>query len=140
MFDLMPFRKNENSIFSYLDDLEKNFFGGLSADVSQFRTDVVDKGDHYELQADLPGFSKEEIQIDVNGGTMTVRAEHNEEKEEKKENYVRRERRYGSFARRFDLTGIQPEEISAEYKDGVLSLKLPKAEPKVPAARQIQVK
>ena len=139
MFDLMPFRKNENSIFSYLDDLEKNFFGDLSKDVSQFRTDVLDKGDHYELRADLPGFSKEEIKIDLNGDMMTIRAEHSEEKEEKKENFVRRERRYGSFARNFDLAGIDKENISAAYQDGVLSLKLPKEVPQQPAVKQITV-
>lgn len=139
MFNLMPIRKNENSIFSYLDDLEKNFFGDLSTEVSQFRTDVVDKGDHYELRADLPGFNKEEIKIDVNGDTMTVRAEHSEEKEEKNENFVRRERRYGSFARSFDLTGIDQSGIKAEYKDGVLALRMPKLEPKQPAVKQIEV-
>ncbi|WP_130861853.1 Hsp20/alpha crystallin family protein [Bacilliculturomica massiliensis] len=139
MFDLMPFRKNENSIFSYLDDLEKNFFGDLSRDVSQFRTDVLDKGDHYELKADLPGFSKEEIKIDLNGDMMTIRAEHREDKEEKKENYVRRERRYGSFVRNFDLNGIDKESISAAYQDGVLSLKLPKEAPQQPTAKQITV-
>ena len=139
MFDLMPFRRNENSVFHYLDDLEKNFFGDLSADVSQFRTDVVDKGDHYELKADLPGFKKEEIKIDLNNNTMTIRAQRNEEKEEKKENYIRRERRYGSFVRSFDLTGIDADRITAEYKEGVLGLKLPKAAPQAPAAKQIAI-
>ena len=145
MLELRPFRKNEknvneNSVFNYLDDLERNFFGGLSNDVSCFRADVVDQGDHYELRADLPGFKKEEIQINIDDNTMTVRAEHKEEAEETKENYVRRERRYGSFSRSFDLTGIAKENIDAEYADGVLKLTLPKETPAAPASRQIAVR
>lgn len=140
MFELRPFRKNENSVFNYLDDLERNFFGELSNNVTHFRTDVVDQGDHYELRADLPGFKKDEIKIDLNDNTMTVSAEHKEETEEKKENYVRRERRYGSFSRSFDLTGISKENISAEYADGVLKLTLPKETPAIPASRQIEIR
>lgn len=140
MLELRPFRKNENNVFHYLDDLERNFFGELSADVSHFRTDVLDQGDHYELRADLPGFKKEEIQIDVNGDMLTVRAEHKEEAEEKNENFVRRERRYGSFSRSFDLTGIARDNIDAEYTDGVLKLTLPKETPAVPASRRIAVR
>lgn len=135
----MPFRKNENNLFRYMDDLEKNFFGSLSNDVSQFRTDITDKGDSYELKADLPGFKKEEIKIDLSDNTMTIRAEHQEEKEEKEEQYIRRERRYGAFSRAFDVTGIDTEKITANYVDGVLQLTLPKEVPAVPASRQITV-
>lgn len=140
MLELRPFRRNENSVFHYLDDLERNFFGELSTDVSCFRADVVDQGDHYELRADLPGFKKEEIQIDIDGKTLTVQAEHKEESEEKGENFVRRERRCGSFSRSFDLTGIAGDGVDAEYTDGVLKLTLPKEVPVVPAARQITIR
>ena len=62
MFDLMPFGRNEKSLFDYLDNFEPNFFGdAFGGNVSQFRTDIVDKGDKYVLQAELPGFAKEDI-------------------------------------------------------------------------------
>ena len=140
MLELRPFRQNENSVFHYLDDLERNFFGGLSSDVSCFRTDIVDQGDHYELRADLPGFQKEEIKIDIDADTLTVRAEHREEAEEKQENFVRRERRYGSFSRSLDQTGIAKDNNDAEYTDGVLKLKLPKEVPAQPETRQITIR
>jgi Molecular chaperone (small heat shock protein) len=143
MFDLMPFAKNNNnSVFNYLDDLESNFFGDLSTNISQFRTDVIDKGDHYELKADLPGFTKGEIKIDLKNDTLSISAEHKEENEEKDDSgtYVRRERKYGSFFRSFDVSGIDQNKIDAEYKDGVLSLTLPKEVPKEPASTEIEIR
>ncbi len=139
MFELRPFRKGENNVFHYLDDLERSFFGELSADVAHFRTDVIDRGNCYELQADLPGFKKEDIKIDLNDNTMTVSAKHHEESEEKTESYVRRERRCGSYSRSFDLNGIAKDSIRAQYADGVLKLTLPKEEKKAPASRQIAI-
>lgn len=142
MFDLMPFERSGNSIFNYLDNLEKNFFGDLSTDVSQFRTDVIERDDHYELKADLPGFKKEDISVDLDNDILRISAEHKEENEEKGENekYVRRERRYGKFVRSFDVTGIDTDNIEASYDNGVLSLKLPKEKESVPETKQIEVK
>lgn len=139
MLNLMPYRKNENSLFNYLDSLEKDFFGDLSTSISHFRTDIADRGDYYELKADLPGFKKEEIKIDLSGTTMSIQAEHKEETEEKKKDYIRRERKYGSFARSFDVTGIDTENITASLNDGVLELKLPKATPAGELKKQITV-
>ena len=61
------------------------------------RTDILDKGDHYQLQAELPGFNKEDIKINLEGDCLTIQAEHKEETEEKKKEYVRKERHYGSL-------------------------------------------
>ena len=65
------------------------------------------------MKADLPGFAKEDIHIDLNDNTLTIHAEHNEENETKQDNYVRRERRYGSFSRSFDVTNINTSDIDA---------------------------
>lgn len=140
MFEMMPFGRQEHNLFNYLDHMEKSFFGGLNDTVSQFRTDVLDKGDKYVLEAELPGFKKEDIHIDLNGDTLTIRAEHTEEKEEKEKEYVRRERKYGSYSRSFDVSGIQADKIGASYKDGILELELPKAQPApAPVSHQIEI-
>jgi HSP20 family protein len=94
MFDLMPFGRNEKNLFHYLDSMEKNFFGDMASDFPQFRTDILDKGDKYVLEAELPGFSKEDISIDIRDDRLIISAEHNDSSEDKKENYVRKERRY----------------------------------------------
>lgn len=140
MFELMPFDRGERNLFDYLNNIERNFFGDFGSSVSQFRTDILDKGDHYLLQAELPGFSKEDIHIHLDGDRLTISAEHKEQSEEKKEGqFVRRERRYGSFARSFDITGIDAAGICAAYQSGVLELKLPKQQAQVPPTRQIEI-
>lgn len=140
MFDLMPFGRRENSLFNYIDNMEKNFFGDFARSFSTFRTDVIDEGDRYVLKAELPGFNKEDIKIDIEGSYLTVSAQHSDDTEEKRENYVRRERRYGSFARSFDISDIRSNEITAEYTNGILSLNLPKKEGTVPESRRIEIK
>lgn len=140
MLNLMPFSRREDNLFNYLDNLEKNFFGDMDQNLSQFRTDIIDDGDHYTMKADLPGFAKEDIHIDLNDNTLTIHAEHKEENETKNDNYVRRERRYGSFSRSFDVSNINTSDIDASYINGVLELKLPKLEAVVPEPRKIEVK
>lgn len=144
MFDLMPFENRQRSLAKYFDDMEKSFFGDFAngLGMSEFKTDILDKGDRYVLQAELPGFQKEDIHIDLNGDVLTIRAQHQESSEEKdkKGNFIRRERRYGSFSRNFDVSGIHTDEISANYNNGVLELELPKASPQNPTSRRIELR
>ena len=114
MFDLIPFGRNERNLFQYLDNVDKSLFDGLDTRVSRFRTDILDKGDRYLLEAELTGLKKEDIHLDLEGDILTIRAEHTEEKEDKdeKRQYVRRERRYGSFSRSFDVSGIKADPVS----------------------------
>lgn len=126
MFELFPFNNGQRDLFNFFDKSDRDFFGGIPNSISAFRTDIIDKEDRYVLQAELPGFSKEEININVEGDYLTISAEHKSEVEESKDNYVRKERHYGSFSRSFDISNIKADEISAEYKDGVLELSLPK--------------
>ena len=108
--------------------------------LSEFKTDIQDKGDSYLLEADLPGFKKEDIHVDVDGDTMTIRAERHSEHEDqdKKGNYVRCERSYGSYQRAFDISGVEVADISAQYNDGVLKLNMPKKSAVV-NAKQIEI-
>lgn len=140
MFDLVPFTHRENNLFSYLDNMEKNFFGDMQHEFPIFRTDIIDNGDRFVLKAELPGYKKEEIKIDVKENTLTISAEHHDETEDKKDNYIRRERRSGSFVRTFDISNIKGDEISADYNEGILSLHLPKLETKQLETRRIDIK
>ena len=139
MFGMIPFDRRDSSLFDMLDNFERNFFGTSSNTASSFRTDIRDEGDKFVLEAELPALKKEDIKLALKDGILTISAQHSQESEEKKNSYIRRERRYGSFSRSFDVSGIQEDHITAAYNNGVLELTLPKAQPVVPAARQIDI-
>ncbi len=91
--------------------------------------DILEEGDQLVLRAELPGVNKDDIDIRVENGTVTLRGEKKLEKEVDSESAYRLERFYGSFARSFVLpTSIDADKIKATYKDGVLEVVLPKAE------------
>ena len=132
MLNLIPF-VGRNHFLSYdpfkeIEDMERRFF---ERQLPAFRTDIRASESEYILEAELPGFSKEDIRIDIKDGILTIRAERKSDTKSHDEGnrYVRRERHYGSFARSFDLDGIREEDISAAYRDGILRVTLPKAEP-----------
>jgi len=141
MFDLVPFETRSGSIFDYFDRMMNNsFFGGLETECAPCRTDILDQGDKFVLKADLPGFQKEEINISIDGDRLNLSAEHKESNDDSQKNYIRRERRYSSFSRSFDLQGIDADKISASYNNGVLELELPKLVEVKPESRKIEVK
>ena len=106
------------------------------------RTDIRDDGDKYVMESELPGFEKEDIKLDINGSQLTIAAEHSTNNDEKddKGNYIRRERTYGSYKRSFDIGDINTEAISAEYKNGILTIELPKKAHEAPVARRLEIK
>ncbi len=148
MFELRPYRKNQVSTwnpFSEMEDMERRFFGDnffSSNSLAEFRTDITDEGDHYDLKADLPGFNKEDIHLDLSGDTLTINAERHSQHEEKdkRDKYVCFERSYGAYSRSFDVSGIDVEGITASYEGGVLDLKLPKLCETKPVSKQIDIK
>lgn len=145
MFELIPFdhqlRRMANfDPFRELEDMERSFWGNGHA-INAFRTDVIDTGDAYQLQAELPGFKKDDISIDVENDVLTISAERKLENEENsKPNYVKRERFYGSFSRSFDVSGINVDGIEAAYNDGILTLTMPKKVEQAPAKRSLEIK
>lgn len=98
-------------------------------------------GAKLDLQAELPGLSKEDIDIQVRDNRLTLKGERRHEKELKEENYLRVERAYGTFQRVFSLPAdIQPDKIHATFKDGVLEVTIPKAEAAPPKQITVEVK
>ncbi len=89
--------------------------------------DVIDEGDHIKVIADVPGFNKEDIEIYFEDGDIVIKAERKEEVEEKKKDYIRRERRMGKFYRRISLPAdINKDEVKARYNNGVLEITIPR--------------
>lgn len=141
MFGMLPFERGNDNTFDTFDRFMHNFFDNSNTTLPAFRTDIRDAGDKFILEAELPGFEKEDIHLDLKDGILTIAAAHKENADQKddKGNYIRRERRYGSFSRSFDVTGIDENGITAAYKNGVLELSLPKAVPVVPEAKRISI-
>lgn len=147
MFELRPYSRNSMSTwnpFSEMEEMERRFFNNdffTGRGLAEFKTDITDEGDHYELKADLPGFKKEDISLNLDGDTLTIQAQrHSEhEEQEKKGKYVCCERSYGAYSRSFDVSGIRTEDIKAAYDNGVLDLKLPKKTAEVSSSRQISI-
>lgn len=94
------------------------------------KTDVYEDEKNYRLEAELPGFNKEDIHIEVKDDVLTITAKHEENKDEKDEGgkCVRRERHSSSYQRSFSVEGLEPEDIMAQYRNGVLTVTLPKKE------------
>lgn len=149
MFELRPYSRKNNSLynpFREMDELENRLFSNPfgffdAASLDEFKTDIKDEGDHYELEADLPGFEKKDIKLDINGDVLTVNAERHSEHEEKdkKGKYVRCERSYGSYSRQFDLSGVDAEKITAKYENGVLKLTMPKKTETLPKSHHLEI-
>lgn len=140
MFGLTPFRSNyyvsAYDPFKEMEEFERRFFGQRTP---AMKTDIRETENAYILESDLPGFSREDIHAEIKDGYLTIRAEHRSENEDKNESYLRRERSYGSFSRTFDLDGIDAEAITASFKNGVLTLELPKMQQKVEEARKVEI-
>ena len=95
--------------------------------------DVYDKDDRLVIKAELPGIEKKDIEIDVKEGVLTLKGERSDENEVTEHNYYRKERTYGKFHRAFTLPeSVDTEKIEANFKDGVLTVDIPKAEERKP--------
>lgn len=110
-----------------------DFFGAPSRQENDeqslmMNTDVLDKGDHYQLKTDLPGVKKEDIKLDFNDGVLTISAERKFEKNENgKHGYVMHERTEGCYSRQFRFDDVDPNEINAAFVNGELDISLKKA-------------
>jgi HSP20 family protein len=153
---LRPFESLRREIDRLFDDFEwgswRSPFRRALFDVEPFlrgevkwgkvpAVDVVDTATNYEITAELPGLDEKDIEVKFSDGTLTIRGEKKEEKEEKKKDYFMSERHYGSFQRSFTVPdGIDPEKIEAAFKNGVLTVTLPKTAESQKTVKRIEVK
>lgn len=91
--------------------------------------DLVEADDHLALRADLPGLNRDDVEIEVKDGVLTISGERKAEHEERTEGFYRVERAFGSFSRSLTLPkGVDPEQVLADFDDGVLEVRVPKPE------------
>ena len=129
MRDLMEFVTHDPFLRSGSFDLDDE--GTLALDVAEGDGELI-------VRASLPGFKREDIDVQIHNGVLSIKAEHTVEKETKDERYYRKERRVGSVTRRIALPGVVSDaNANAELNDGVLILRIPQAE--VARPKQIPV-
>jgi len=130
MTELMAFISNDPLFRRTLSPVEDD--GGIPLDISECEGKLV-------VRANLPGFSREQIDVQVHKGVLTIRAERTEETEQKDEKYLRRERRFGSVARSLSLPGhVTDEHVDASFENGVLTLRI--AQPEAARPRKVAIR
>ena len=138
MYEMMPYGRDGYSRrynpFREIEEIDRKLFSNPltffeKEESFPIKTDIRDCGNHYLLEADLPGFEKEDIKISVSNDILTVSAcRKRKDKTEEKGNFIRCERFCGCYTRQFELVGIDREKIIAQYNNGVLTLQLSKKE------------
>ena len=127
LFDEFPFYDFDKS----MKNTEKKLYGKKASRI--MKTDIKEKKDSYELEVDLPGFTKDEINASIEDGYLTISAAKGLDKDEKEKDsgkYIRKERYAGACQRSFYVgEGVKQEDVKAEFKHGILKLTVPKKEP-----------
>jgi len=142
MFDLTPFRRRREELVGgdFGRALMREFFDHDFFDFApNFRADIRENEQEYIVEAELPGMKKDEIVVELKENTLTISVLKNEEINEEKENYVHRERRFGSYRRSFYVDNIENAGVQADYTDGILKIHLPKVKETPPENYRINI-
>ncbi len=138
-YDLEKNNKKEN----FLDRVFKEMFFDDYEPFKAIKTwkpavDIIEEKDKYLVKADLPGVEEKDIDVELKDGYLTIKGERRNEYENKDGNVYRCEKTYGSFIRTFNVSDVDENKVSAEYKNGILTVELPKSEEK--KAKKINIK
>jgi HSP20 family protein len=134
---LVPFHRGHRhslaKLHNEMDDLFDSFFRGLDRPFAGYKAwpaiDVAEEEDAIVVRAEVPGCKSGDVDISIYGNTLTISGEKKMSEEKKEKGYYHMESSYGSFRRELTLpTDVDQDKIDASCKDGVLSIKLPKAE------------
>ena len=140
-----PFREMEGMLDPYSRSRDWPFRGGRDLNTSGAdwapRADISETDAEFCITAEVPGIKREDVKINIEDHVLNIRGENKQEKEEKGKTFHRIERYYGSFSRSFSLPeNVNEDKIDAVFKDGVLTLTIPKTEVKKPKAIEIKAK
>ncbi|PKM49598.1 MAG: Hsp20/alpha crystallin family protein [Firmicutes bacterium HGW-Firmicutes-7] len=146
MFGLSTIKRNDlaNNNFLDIDKFFDGFFDEpflpyLSNRYGSMHIDIKEDPNAYLIIAEVPGIKKDEINIGIESDVLTILVERKEEVNEEKDNYVRKERRAVNMKRSFKLDNVKADEIDAKLEEGILTLRLPKAEVIQSTARNIEI-
>lgn len=146
-YDLTVGGRHHNHSFDLFEPFFDDFFGYPMFDRREMnrmnnmmKTDVKEGENNYTLMIELPGIDKKDITLDLRDGYLTVSATREHKIDASKENYIRKERSYGSFSRSFYVGDVRKEDVSASLENGELKVVVPKETKKVEGSSQIEIK
>lgn len=128
-----------NNRFNIFDDMFDNFVPRVSELNSIMKTDVYEKDGYYSLDVELPGYTKQDVSIDLEGGYLKIQAKHEHSNEEtnNRGQLIRQERTFGTCSRSFYVgDNIKAEDVQAKFENGILNITLPSKEQKAIETRQ----
>lgn len=130
-------RRNQDLLSNFFDDVtDYNVFSKNSL----MKTDIKELEDSFELLVELPGFKKEDVRVSVDNKYLNIEANREYLKEEDKDTkFIRRERYYGTIKRSFYVGNITIDEIKGEFKDGILTLTVPKESKNIPEKKYLSL-
>lgn len=123
MFDMEPFWRTDTSF------------------IKVPAVDIAETAQGYEITAELPGIDEKNVEVKYANGTLTIKGEKKDDRQEKQENYYLSERNYGAFQRAFRVPdGVDPDKVEASFRNGVLTVKLPKTPEAQKTEKRIEIK
>lgn len=123
---------------SLFDDAFENFFRPVYSDTDNMKTDIKELEDRYEMAVEMPGFNKDEVQIELEKGYLNISAKKEEKEEDKKNKYIFRERKI-SYNRSYYVGEVREENIKAKYENGILYIDIPKKTEELKANNRILI-
>ncbi|HHY90630.1 MAG TPA: Hsp20/alpha crystallin family protein [Clostridiales bacterium] len=133
--NLVPFNRRGREIENFFDRMFDSDFPFSFLNPSDMKVDIKENEKEYILEAEIPGVNKEQIHVDYQQNYLTIAVENREEINEERKNYIRRERKIGRSSRSFYVEGIEEDNISAKYENGILTVLLPKSKDAKPHKR-----
>lgn len=138
MYYLRPLRRRWRR-HPALFDFDFNWPEPLFHSWQSFDVDIKETADSYEIHAELPGVPKENINLSLDNGYLTIAVKQESLREEDGQNYLRRERRQMASQRSFYVGSVDPDKVTAKHHNGVLEITLPKPSPDEPHRRRIEI-
>lgn len=137
MFGLTPYNRKNNGLTArdgffdfrnvFDDFFNDSFLPGFFTAAHPIKADIRETEKEYVIDAEIPGVKKEDIKLELRDDTLVIAVERNEQVDEERDNYIRKERRYGSYSRCFYVENVRNEDVAAKYNDGILTVTLPKS-------------
>lgn len=141
MREMMPFRgrmrprREREGLLDFFDEMFAPDFWNQG-----MRTDIQETEDAYWMEIELPGYKKEDLNLELKNNMLKITAQKDEEEEEKKQNYIHRERRRGTIQRCFTIDeNVDQDQVEAQFENGILKLKLPKKQKGTGEGRTIDI-